>query len=56
MKSSYIKQHGRSLEVPTMLRSKYTNSLLKTHGESLNGESLRTLLVEVKEILSSRHW
>ena len=30
------------------------NSFLRTHGESLNDESLRTLLVEVEGILNSR--
>ena len=30
------------------------NLLLRTHGESLNDESLRTLLVEVEGILNSR--
>ena len=53
-KSPYGKQHGRSLGAPNSLSLKYTHSLLRTHGESLNDESLRILLVEVEGILNSR--
>ena len=54
MKSTFSQQYGWSMGEQIRSARTILTSLLKTHGTSLNDESLRTLLIEVEAIANSR--
>ena len=54
MKSTFSQQYGWSMGEQIRSARTILTSLLKTHGTSLNDESLRTLLIEVEAIVNSR--